>query len=463
MTTVATLTDAIKAKFEGGTSFTIDFNRILREGMQATLQNIAPKMLYREQPIYGGTIDGITVYYCPTEVAAPKGIYDNLKRLNYNFVAPNVFDYQISRHVDDRIFTICYKNGCRFILINAFGKSVLNTIDQLDNPLTVTGDMALTLNTFDFVSGAGAIQGIFSDTQVGLRGILVAKYVASTISFNAAGSQILDSANGFITAGFLVGQQFTVAGSAHNNVTFSIVSVSAGIIVVGQGVTTESAGASMTLQSLVPPLDISQSMFGTVVIPVKLIDPTIVASIVFKLKTDSGDYYTLTASTAFSYLIQGWNIVRINMAEAIATGAPVQTNIVAWELDITMQAGKSQLVIVDRLGIANTSLYNLQFTSGLAFIDATTGQRKVEPSNPLDLIDLLDEEIEILKYECCRIVLQEASLNMTNSPETTKFDTELARKYQLYYEKNPSDEQPTSYNNLPEIDRTIPLGNILPR
>lgn len=386
MTTLSTLIDAIKAKFEGGTSFTVDWNRIAREGAQATLQNIAPQLLYREQPIYGGVIDGITVYYCPTEVAAPKGIYDNVKRLTYNFVPPNVFEYLISRHDDSLIFTIVYKNGARFILINAScSTSSLTTIDEMDSLSTVTGDMALTLNTYDFVSGAGAIQGIFTNANTTIR------------------------------------------------------------------------------STLATPIDISQSLFGTLVLPIEFLDPSAIASISFKLKTDNANYYTLTATDAFAYLIQGWNTVRMNMTEAVATGTPVPTNITAWELVIVLTSGKTQLIKVDRIALALTSLYRLQFISGLIFVDATTGTRKVQPSDPLDLIALTDEEVEILKYECCRITCQEASLQMQNSPESSRFDTELGRKYAKYFEKNPSSEQPVSYNNMPEIDRTIPLGNILPR
>lgn len=287
MQTIETLVNAIKAKFEGGTSFTVDWNRIVREAAQATIQNIAPQLLYREQPIYGGMIDGITIYYCPTELAAPKGLYDKRdRRLTYSYVSPNIFDYLISRHVDDRIFTIVYKNGARFILVNAAGQSSLMTIDQLDSLATVSGDMPLTLNTYDYVSGAGSIQGIFSDTQTTIRGILVAKYTAATIAFASVGSQITDSANGFIAAGFQVGQTFSVTGSVHNDGQYAIVSVSAGSMVVAQPLTNETLGASIVLQSLVTPLDISQSMFGTLAIPLKLIDPTILAGISFKLKTD---------------------------------------------------------------------------------------------------------------------------------------------------------------------------------
>lgn len=73
---------------------------------------------------------------------------------------------------------------------------------------------------------------------------------ASTISFVAGTKNIADSGSGFITAGFRAGASITVTGSSSNNSTFTIISVSAGAIVVAETITDESAGASVTITTV---------------------------------------------------------------------------------------------------------------------------------------------------------------------------------------------------------------------
>lgn len=74
---------------------------------------------------------------------------------------------------------------------------------------------------------------------------------ATTISFSAP-SSILDSGNGFVTAGFRVGDSIQVSGSASNNNTFTIVAVAAGIITVAEtNVVNEIAGATDTVATVI--------------------------------------------------------------------------------------------------------------------------------------------------------------------------------------------------------------------
>lgn len=70
---------------------------------------------------------------------------------------------------------------------------------------------------------------------------------ATTISFTAATKTISDSGAGFVINNFNPGDSITVSGSAHNNGTYTIVTVSSGAITVSQSLTDEVAGASMTL------------------------------------------------------------------------------------------------------------------------------------------------------------------------------------------------------------------------
>jgi len=74
---------------------------------------------------------------------------------------------------------------------------------------------------------------------------------ASTIAFVDGGGgndSITDSGAGFLTAGLVAGNRITISGSASNNITVVAISVVAGTIEVATGsLTTEGAGASVTL------------------------------------------------------------------------------------------------------------------------------------------------------------------------------------------------------------------------
>lgn len=68
----------------------------------------------------------------------------------------------------------------------------------------------------------------------------------TTISFDAASREIRDSANGFVTGGYLPGNYVIVKGSTKNNGKYLIESVAAGVLVVEGTLTDEAAGASVT-------------------------------------------------------------------------------------------------------------------------------------------------------------------------------------------------------------------------
>lgn len=73
---------------------------------------------------------------------------------------------------------------------------------------------------------------------------------ATTISFTASTHTIADSGNGFVTAWFKIGTQIVITGSASNNGTFTISSVSAGAIVVLETLVNESAGATVVITTV---------------------------------------------------------------------------------------------------------------------------------------------------------------------------------------------------------------------
>lgn len=380
MIKTSTLTTSIQSKFEGGSSLTVDWDAVIAEGAQAMLQNCAPQRLNRETQIYAGVIGGIQMYYCPTDCAAPTGLFSNLNRLYYRYVAPNYFGEQVNCGSGDRIFTITYKNGARFILINAAQTVSHASIDEMDSVGTKTSDMVLAVNTYDFLTGSSSLMGTFTDTL---------KKISGTYT---------------------------------------------------------------------TPLDFSSYAFGTILIPFEVATARNVASAIFRFYTDPTNYITFTAD--ISYLVDGWNYARLKVSDGVKFGVPNLASIASWEVDIPMTAGNSQTVIIDSISIQNTSLWLLGYTSNLIFVDSTTYERKVAPTDPDDLIDITDEEGQILLYECCRIVYQNATIASTkNIGEGNRFDGDLTRTYALYYSKNPSNEMPMSYNISPSISKHPPYGN----
>lgn len=85
-------------------------------------------------------------------------------------------------------------------------------------------------------------------TTISIQG----NYTAATIAFNEntpSADTITDSGNGFLTAGFEVGDVITIAGSGSNDGVYTIKTVTAGTITVAEtdDLATEAAGASVTI------------------------------------------------------------------------------------------------------------------------------------------------------------------------------------------------------------------------
>ncbi len=92
----------------------------------------------------------------------------------------------------------------------------------------------------------------FSVTTSGTPEQLTAKLRAATIAFVEGGADpdtITDSASGFLAAGFQPGDQLTVSGSASNDGTYVVDTVTAGTITLKsrEDLTTEAAGATVKL------------------------------------------------------------------------------------------------------------------------------------------------------------------------------------------------------------------------
>jgi len=111
----------------------------------------------------------------------------------------------------------------------------------------ITGQAGST----DYMNHADILQLESDGFEIGIHGESGnVNKTGTTISFDAASKEIRDSGNGFVTAGFVAGQYALVTGSTKNNGKYTIVSATAGVLVVSETVTNESAGATVTVNSV---------------------------------------------------------------------------------------------------------------------------------------------------------------------------------------------------------------------
>jgi len=134
---------------------------------------------------------------------------------------------------------------------------LMTGLTSIDLCFTVFSDITEKIKEVLWVDGSSSVRewngalatfgsAAVSNTIV-KQGIIDAK---TTIGFNSVGLKITDSANGFLNAGFSAGDTITVTGSVSNNLTYEILSVTAGEIAVKTGgvITTEAAGATITIK-----------------------------------------------------------------------------------------------------------------------------------------------------------------------------------------------------------------------
>lgn len=116
-----------------------------------------------------------------------------------------------------------------------------------DNTFTIESVTAstITLIASDSLTAQSAGPSVTISTQ--------ARKTATTISFTASPPSISDSGNGFLRAGFRIGQMLTVSGSVSNNGTYQIQMALAGTLefIAGTVITNESAGATITITSTI--------------------------------------------------------------------------------------------------------------------------------------------------------------------------------------------------------------------
>lgn len=201
------------------------------------------------------------------------------------------------------------------------------------------------------------------------------------------------------------------------------------------------------------PVDISPVIDnGLAIVPAYFDSAIDLDHITLTVKTDTGDYYTMTSNltTAGDYFRDGQNMVRFWLAEKTSTGTPDPTNIVSYTLQAQMKSGKSQKVIFGKLTFQTNNLFFLEYFSNQLFVDGVTGAWKSTPVKG-DQINLSDGPLNIFHFEACRITIRKSKTERVDSAESTRMDTELARAYGNYYKDFPSSAEPVSYNISPDI------------
>ncbi len=364
----------IQTKFEGGGSLSVDWHENAQEAGEALLIEINPTTLKRRVPLYGGLNSATNIYYCPADMRVPSTLYSNTTREKWTYVAPQA--YHLGSN--DYEFTIETINGVRFLLIRHSLASGSLDIDSFDSVGSKTG-VALTVNTFNYLSGTGALEGTFSDTLTDV------------------------------------------------------------------------------IETLATAIDITDYKRGSAIVPTNFTTAEDVASVQLILETDASNYYTMTSTAdgVGDHFIDGWNITRFDLAKAVATGTPVDTNITAYKLVLTMATGTSQTVIIDKLQLEKTVHYNFEYYSRYMFIDKDDGSWKEISGDDADIINLSTDEANIMVYEGARLVSLGATKPKAKRGKNTDFDVEVTRKYNAYWAENPSTALPQSYDGGAGISKTF--------
>lgn len=201
-------------------------------------------------------------------------------------------------------------------------------------------------------------------------------------------------------------------------------------------------------------LDMSDYLNGVAIVPFYCADVTKISTVKLILRTDSSNYITLNSSTDSigDYFKNGYNFARFSIANRVTTGSPTLTNITSWRLEITATTGQTTTVIVDRITLQLASAFFLEYISNKAF-KTTAGVWQDTVNYNTDYVNFDRDILGILHYEICVLVDQAVTYKkQAGNMQVSRFVSQLKDKYQQYFDKFPSQEEPLSYSISPEID-----------
>lgn len=156
----------IKEKFEGGVSFNLDWSTLAAEAARKTRATISPSTIKRRVPVYGGIQDSLAVLTCPTDIHTPADLYPADQSFGGRGLTHTAAQHFF--HNDDvSLYTIDFINGLPFIYARTYGVGQSMTFLNVSDA-TIAGDVALATTLRNFLYGANAKIGTFtdSDTQI---------------------------------------------------------------------------------------------------------------------------------------------------------------------------------------------------------------------------------------------------------------------------------------------------------
>lgn len=450
----------IKSEFEGGASLSVDYYSILRRAADNVLDNLSPDTLKRRLAVYAGLANDLQIYYCPADLEAPSDIYENDGRFGnqqvssrkFGYVPPSVF---YSKLEYDK-YTIEYVNGVRFVVVRHTEAPTSTTIEEMEVTTGKTSDQTLSLNEHDFVYGTAAIQRTFAaESGTAFTTDFTTDYLTSTAHGLSNGDRIMVYSSTTLPASLASSTVYFVINKTADTFQVSLTSGGSAVNLTDNGTGTHywHAATQNEISATITAIDISDLLKGAVIIPIVFSSAVNVNRVEFVLETDTGNYYTLT-STADSIgdnFIDGMNMVRFWMANAVATGTPTNTSIVKWRLRVILDSGATaQKTIVDWITIQKSSHRYLEYGSNRMFIDGTTGAWKNTPVAG-DSANVSRIVAGILHYEAVVLIAQNSSFVKLSAQEIKNFTDQLQRKYDAYWARFPSSEEPLSYNTLPPL------------
>ena len=494
MKSVAQEISDLKAEFEGGSSFAVNWYDILRRAADKVRNNINPETLKRIAPVYAGLTKDLQIYYCPPDVKIPSRLYAPTTNQWFDYEPPSAF-YRLYQWQNK--FTIEYVNGVRFIVVRHSLNGAQVLIDEMDEAGTKTG-VSLGANNFNILPGANmSMQGTFDDEDftigddvsaapLDISGLLfgaalVPAYwntaedveyvklrlitvmpVAATGTLTSTGTNPADTET--VTVGSTVYRFKNTMSQAYDvkigaTAALTLANLKAAINASG------TAGTEYYTGTLVHPtveagtissttLALSARTRGTAGNSIATTETSSTYSFAAATLTGGvqGSYYELTSTqdSVGDYFRDGQNVVRLALQSRTTVGTPTDTEINFWELDVKMNTDESQTVILGKITIQKAFFFGLEYYSNQLFVDGTTGAWKSTPVSG-DQINLNDDALGVLHYEACRLTAQMTATNRKKTGESAHFDTELAREYGQYHANHPSAAQPLSYNIAPDI------------
>lgn len=466
MITVAREIDDIKSEFEGGASLSVDYYSILRRAADNVLDNVSPQTLKRRIAVYGGLANDLQLYYCPADLEAPSDIYENDGRFGnqqrnsrtIKYRPPATF-YSFQEYDS---YTIEYINGVRFIVIRHTESPASTTIEEMEAVAGITSDQTLSLNEHDFVYGTAALQRTFAaESGTEFTTDFTTDFLTSASHGLSNADRVMVYSSTTLPAPLAAKTVYFVVEKTTNTFKLSLTSGGSAINLTDDGTGTHKwhAATQNEVSKTITAITIADFLKGIVVIPINFYNAAYVNRVEFVLETDTGNYYTLT-STADSIgdsFVDGMNMVRFWMGNAVATGSPTNASIVKWRLRVILDDGATaQTTVIDRIMIQKTSHRYLEYGSNRMFVDGTTGAWKDTPVAG-DSINLDRIGMGILHYEAVMLIAQNSSFVKVSASEIKNFQSQLDSKYENYYSRFPSSEAPLSYNHLPELPSDSPM------